>query len=182
MFNRRSLLKASGAGLLAAGLPLSFGASANPLVSGKLKFLFVFAGGGWDTTRVFASEFTNGNVDMEPDAERATSGDLRWVSHWSRPSVDAFMRAYANEIAIVNGMMVRSISHEICTLIAMTGTTASGGRTCRPSWAPPNKPTTSCPTSCSLGRLSPVISASPSPARAARASLRASSPAICSPA
>ena len=45
MFNRRSLLKASGAGLLAAGLPLSFGASANPLVSGKLKFLFVFAGG-----------------------------------------------------------------------------------------------------------------------------------------
>ena len=130
MFNRRSLLKASGAGLLAAGLPVPYKAAANPLTSGKLKFLFVFAGGGWDTTRVFASEFSNRNVDMESDAERASAGDLRGVSHWSRPSVDAFMRAYANEIAIVNGMMVRSISHEICTLIAMTGTTASGA----PDW------------------------------------------------
>lgn len=131
MSNRRDFLRLSAAGMMALGLPAPLGrARANPLASGRLKFLWVFAAGGWDPTRVFAAEFDNPAVDMEPDAERAELGDLRWVSHAERPSVDGFMAAHAERLAIVNGLMVRSISHEICTLIQMTGTTASGS----PDW------------------------------------------------
>lgn len=131
MSSRRRFLGLSAAGLMALGLPAPMGsARANPLASGRLKFLWVFASGGWDPTRVFAAEFGNGAVDMEPDAEPNAAGDLRWVSHPDRPSVDTFMQAHRERLVVLNGLMVRSISHEICTLIQMTGTTASGS----PDW------------------------------------------------
>ncbi|MCB9761628.1 MAG: DUF1501 domain-containing protein [Alphaproteobacteria bacterium] len=129
MSTRRDFLKASSA-LLALGLPLAHTAAATPLAIGRKKFLFVFNGGGWDPTRVFASEFSNPYVDMEPDAERMTIGDLTFVDHPLRPSVSSFMSGYAQDVLVLNGVMVRSIAHEICTLIALTGTTASGA----PDW------------------------------------------------
>ena len=39
------------------------------------KFVFVFAPGGWDTTRVFADGLDNPNVDMEALANRQSVGD-----------------------------------------------------------------------------------------------------------
>ena len=135
MTTRRTLLKATGAGLLAFGAPLPFGlrsglATANPLTNGKLKFLFVFNSGGWDPTRVFVDGFDNQAIDMEAGAERNQAGDLNYISHPGRPSVDAFFQAWGERTAVCNGMLVRSIAHEICTVLAMTGDSSGT----RPDW------------------------------------------------
>ncbi|MEL6346859.1 MAG: DUF1501 domain-containing protein [Myxococcota bacterium] len=122
--NRRDLLKgfAGGAALIGAGLPVL---PARAAVSGAdLKFIFVFNNGGWDPTRVFTDTFSNANVDMEPLAERASRGGVQWVSHPARPSVDTFFQTHHNNMLVVNGMLVRSISHQICTMISLTGSTS----------------------------------------------------------
>ena len=46
-----------------------------------LNFVFVFNGGGWDPTRVFANCFEQRAVDMEVDAGVSTFGNLGW-SGW----------------------------------------------------------------------------------------------------
>lgn len=121
---------AAGSLLLAAGLPGASALAASPPASNR-KFIFVFAYGGWDTTRVFAPEFTNNNVDLEPDSDKATAGNITYVDHASRPSVRTFMERNHERTVIFNGVMVRSIAHEICQMIAMTGFTSGLG----PDWA-----------------------------------------------
>lgn len=118
--NRRHLLQGTAAAT-ALGLPRF--ARADVPADG-LKFLFVFNNGGWDPTRVFAPEFRNRNVDMELDAEEATAGGITYVAHADRPSVSSFMDAYHSELLVLNGLQVRSIAHEICTMIALTGDTS----------------------------------------------------------
>lgn len=114
--DRRSFLVGAGAaGLL--GPTLARGA----VSAADRKFLFVFASGGWDPTRVFADVFDNPNVDLEPDAERATVRGLPFVDHPTRPAVRAFFEAHADRALVLNGLLVRSIAHEICRMIAMTG-------------------------------------------------------------
>jgi hypothetical protein len=116
---RRRFLQLSPAALAGASLP----ARATP--SGEdLKFIFVFASGGWDPTRVFADGFDHGAVDMEPGAERVRLGDLSYVAHSDRPSVSTFFDGHADRAIILNGVMVRSIALDICTQISMTGTTS----------------------------------------------------------
>jgi uncharacterized protein (DUF1501 family) len=120
MTTRRTILKGAG-GLLAWGLTdAARAASAAP----DRKLLFVFAPGGWDPTRVFADGFDTDGVDMEAGSERATAGRLPYIDHGSRPSVRAFFEAEHHRALVVNGVMVRSIAHEICTMIAMTGTSS----------------------------------------------------------
>jgi uncharacterized protein (DUF1501 family) len=94
------------------------------------KFVFVFADGGWDTTRVFAPEFDNPAVDMEPDAERLTLAGIPFVDHPARPSVRAFLEAHAARTVLFNGVLVRSIAHDICRMIAMTGDSSG----LKPDW------------------------------------------------
>ena len=121
MTTRRQLLQ----GALASGLGLSLPRRARAEVSAAdRKFLFVFAQGGWDPTRVLAPMFDSASVDMEPSAARSSQGDLSWVSHPDRPSVDAFFEAEASRSVVFNGVMVRSIAHDICTMLALTGTTS----------------------------------------------------------
>lgn len=83
--------------------------------------IFVFAQGGWDPTRVFAPEFNNAAVSMEFDAELNQMGDVTWVSHVDRPSVDAFFESHYADTLLINGVQVRSIAHEICTSLLFTG-------------------------------------------------------------
>ncbi len=88
--------------------------------------MFVFVDGGWDPTWVFLPAFDNPNVDMPPDgSDLATLGDLRWVSGPGRPQVDTFFREYGASACIVNGLEVRSIAHERCRRLLMTGSSAS---------------------------------------------------------
>jgi len=117
---RRTFLKASAAGAAATALATPF-SLAHAASGSELKFIFVFNQGGYDPTRVFATEFDNGNVDMELDSELAAVGNLDFVDHADRPSVRGFFEAYGHQSLVMNGMLVRSIAHDICTMIAMTG-------------------------------------------------------------
>ena len=125
--NRRQFFAGASAAMATLGLPVpAFARTEAP----QLKFLFVFAQGGWDPTRVFAPSFGLDTVDMEADAEPGTAGGLGFVDHPDRPSVRSFFERHHASSVIVNGVMVRSIAHEICTMIAMTG--SSAGNT--PDW------------------------------------------------
>ena len=118
---RRQFLFGASALLTAFGLPATGLAQTAP--DGR-KFLFVFNPGGWDPTRVFAPEFDNPNVDMESAADRASLGGIDFVDHPARPSVRNFFAAFAPQTLVFNGVMVRSIAHEICTMIMMTGSSS----------------------------------------------------------
>ncbi|MEQ1502208.1 MAG: DUF1501 domain-containing protein, partial [Myxococcota bacterium] len=77
-----------------------------------------------------ASEFDTRSGAMEPDAEPATPRDLAWVDHPARPSVRAFFEAHAASTLVLNGVLVRSIAHEICRMIALTGDSSG----LKPDW------------------------------------------------
>ena len=70
---------------------------------------------------MFAPEFGNAAVSMEPSAEVNQMGSLEWVSHVDRPSVDAFFESHYEQTLLINGVQVRSIAHDICTSILFTG-------------------------------------------------------------
>ncbi len=121
--NRRNFMGLGAAAAAGAGLGLP--ARAATVSGSELKFLFVFNPGGWDPTRVLAhTALDNGNVDVEAAADRASLGDLSWVEHADRPSVGSFFETWADRTLVLNGVQVRSIAHEICTTIAMTGGTS----------------------------------------------------------
>ncbi len=82
---RRSLLKAGG---LLAGATLAPWKPALAASGSGKRFLFVVSYGGWDPTKVFATEFDNPNVDLERDADWGYAGDLSFVDHEDRPSVE----------------------------------------------------------------------------------------------
>lgn len=86
------------------------------------KFLFVFVQGGWDTTFVFAPTFDNPNIWTDPDSARAEIGGIPFADAESRPAVRTFFEKYAARTAVINGMEVRSVTHERCKRMLMTGT------------------------------------------------------------
>jgi uncharacterized protein (DUF1501 family) len=127
MSSRRSLLLRSAALAATTLLPRpgpggrAHAASAS---AADLKFLFLFNRGGWDPTRVYAPSFTNPDVDMESGATTASVGGIAFVDHPDRPSVRAFFESWHDRCLVLNGMMVRSIAHDICTTLCLTGTTS----------------------------------------------------------
>ena len=129
MMNRRHFLGAAAAGT--AGLTLPIRSARAAVHAADRKFVFVFNPGGWDPTRVFATEFDNRDVDMEPRAERGAAGGIAFVDHPDRPSVRAFLQQNHDRLLVINGVQVRSIAHEICTMIALTGNTSG----LAPDWA-----------------------------------------------
>lgn len=128
--NRRSFLGGSALAMALPSLLLARRGKAAP-ADGDLRFVFVFASGGWDTTRVFAPVFDNPDVDMEGAAQPASEGGISWVDHPNRPRVSAFMRGNAHRMVVVNGILVRAIAHDICTMLALTG----GSSGLDPDWA-----------------------------------------------
>lgn len=126
--NRRRFLQSTALGASIAGLSLPRLAAA--LSGSDLRFVFLFNRGGWDPTRVFATTFGNRNVDMESDAERGSAGGIDYIAHDERPSVDAFFQSWADRCVVLNGVQVRSINHDVCTSIALTGSTSGEG----PDW------------------------------------------------
>lgn len=91
-----------------------------------LKFIFVVAEGGWDVTQVFATEYGNPNVDMPINSDRASAGRIDFVDVDNRPAVRDFFRDNNRQALIVNGILVPSLAHDVCTKLVMTGTTADG--------------------------------------------------------
>ena len=118
-WTRRDLLKLSALGTgglllphrLLAGVPGS-----------ERRFLFVFADGGWDQCYGFAPLFDSPDVDMEPDAAEATVNGITFVDAENRPGVRAFYEAWGQDTVLVNGLESRSVAHDVCYRLMMTGT------------------------------------------------------------
>ncbi len=115
---RRDLGRLLGAGLLVP----------RPLLAAtpsQRKFLFVFCAGGWDPTYVFTPTLSDPDVWTDPDAAPAEAGGIPYLSAPDRPAVDTFFEAWGDRTALINGIEVRSITHEACRRIIWTGGTDS---------------------------------------------------------
>ena len=123
--NRREFMQFSGLSAVALGAGLvPFQSLAETRTD--LNFVFVFNGGGWDPTRVFANCFEQRAVDMELDADLSSIGNLTWIDHVDRPSVSTFFERYHDRSLIVNGLLVPSVAHGTCSRLMMTGTSNDG--------------------------------------------------------
>lgn len=114
--SRRGLLGLGAAGVLFPRLGFAEAAAAS-----NRRFVFVHCYGGWDTTYVFQPAFGSSVVDMEPTSTEAVIGGIPFVDNEIRPHVRAYFENYANRTCIVNGVEVRSVTHERCSRIMLTG-------------------------------------------------------------
>lgn len=120
---RRTFL--AGAGCAAASSLLLGKSRAHAAVSGTpRKLLLVFAEGGWDVSQALDPKPGLPTVDSPPGEIRMFE-DIPILVDESRPGVTSFFEAYAPISAVVNGINVRSISHEVCDRKILTGS-ASG--------------------------------------------------------
>lgn len=113
-FNRRELLGSVAASLVVPGTL----ARAAPIT--QRKFLFVFCPGGWDTTMVFAPIWSH-YIEHHNYEEAASIGNIPYTTAFTRPAVDTLLEQYGDKTAFVNGILVPSVAHDVCTHWAMTG-------------------------------------------------------------
>lgn len=92
---------------------------------GDRKFIFVFCNGGWDPTWGFAPMYDASGVDSNPDGEVASVGDIQYVASQDAPFIGEFFTTYADRLAIIHGFEVRSITHERCKRLLLTGKSSS---------------------------------------------------------
>ena len=112
MLSRRGLFALGSAGLL---LPRQLFAAK----AGERKFLFVFNPGGWDPLLVFAPVF-NDNMDHLAGDEATKIGDFNLVDGPNRPSVRTFFESWWSKTCLINGLMIPSVAHDVCTRLTMT--------------------------------------------------------------
>ena len=115
---RRELLAWSAAGAGALAFPRPARAS---LSAADRRFLFVYCRGGWDPTRVFLPTFDFPDLEDEPGAALGQAGNLPFVDHPSRQSVARFLSLYGERTVFFNGFEVRSVAHERCEQLLLTG-------------------------------------------------------------
>lgn len=128
MITRRTFIERSALALSALGLSsTSFAQGAGG--SGR-RFLFLHAVGGWDPLAVFAPKYGAAGIDMEPGSEQMTINGLPLVEGPGRPAVRAFFERHASRTLILNGVSTRSVNHETCQAVALTGSTS----TSKPDW------------------------------------------------
>lgn len=128
-FSRRALATMLGVSTFAPAMLLGRGQRALASSGGtsERKFLFVFCEGGFDPTWVFAPMLEAPEVHTSTDAgaEVRESGGLRWVHNDRRGGVSTFLEANAHRTCFINGFEVRSVTHEACRRIILTGGTGS---------------------------------------------------------
>jgi len=117
---RRSLCRLLGGAALAPAL--GSGAARGTSAEDR-RFLFVFANGGWDPTFLFTPDLDDPGVWVDPDNRVEEAGGHRFVSSSRRPAVRTFFENWGPEVALVNGIEIRSVTHEACRRIALTGGT-----------------------------------------------------------
>ena len=118
---RRHLLQALAASSLAPA-----GRLARASQQRERRFLFLFCTGGWDPTYVFTPLFGSAGVDMPEDSELDQIGGIPFTNALSRPSVPAFLQRWGDQTAILNGVEVRSVTHERCRQLMLTGSGEGG--------------------------------------------------------
>lgn len=115
---RRHFLTALSAAMLALASPSR---TARADAGSKRRFLFVFAQGGWDPLCVFAPLFGQGNIEVDEGSAPMSVGGFALVDSAERPSVRAFFQKWGKQALLFNGVSVRSVSHDVCTQIVLTG-------------------------------------------------------------
>lgn len=88
-------------------------------------FIFIFANGGWDITQVFESDKEASQDVDTPTGQRTLFGpnetDTFWNDPNGRPAVTQFFQNFGNRTAIVNGINVRTLSHDLGQEMVLTG-------------------------------------------------------------
>lgn len=82
-------------------------------------FLFIHCRGGWDPLVSLLPAMDAGDTDA--DATPAEEGGIAFVDHPDRPSVRAFFERNGGRTCLLHGVEVRSIAHERCHRILLTG-------------------------------------------------------------
>ena len=117
--NRRTFL----GGALAA-LSLGWADRAGAVATGGRRFLVVQASGGWDPLAVFAPLYDRAYIDMEPGTDVLSVGNLSLVDGPGRPAVRSFFERYHQRTLLLNGVAARSVNHETCSAVVLTGGTS----------------------------------------------------------
>lgn len=114
--SRRELLALASTGVMGASLWPGRAFADDPL--GR-KFLFLYARGGWDPTFVFQPA---ASAAYQPnESTLAEAGGIPFVDAPFRPSVRRFFEAWGHRACVINGFEVRSVTHERCARILLTG-------------------------------------------------------------
>lgn len=127
MIDRRRFIEAS----LLALTPLALARPGRAQGARGKRFVFLHAEGGWDPLCVFAPQYDTPGIDMEPASAPMQIGDLALVDHPLRPAVRGFFERHGARSVVLNGVSVRSVNHETCQAVALTGSTSDRG----PDWA-----------------------------------------------
>ena len=112
--NRRHFLRQSATVGLGAAASYALPARANAQSTDK-KFLYIFNDGGWDPFCTFVPAFGISGIEMEPEAEPGQYGNIPVVEHASRPAFSNFMARFSSKMCVINGMELRSVTHQRCT-------------------------------------------------------------------
>ena len=123
LLSRRQLAAMLGAAGGSLMLPRRSRAAVRPE---ELRFLFVFNDGGWDQHSALVPVFDAPDIPTEEGSALAEQDGLAWVSHPNRPSVDEFFTRYSSTTALFHGFEVRSVAHERCRQLVMTGSADAG--------------------------------------------------------
>jgi hypothetical protein len=118
MLSRRQMLALTSAGVV---MPRSL--LADGLEGGERKFMFIFATGGWDPAYVFAPMFDSSVVEMEGDVAFGQVGNIPFVDSPTRRAVRSFFERYGDQTCIINGIESRSVAHDVCLRLILTGST-----------------------------------------------------------
>ncbi len=125
ILSRRHFLGSSLAAMCAGPLAARAASGAPPQ-----RFLFVHAVGGWDPLSAFAPKFGAPDIDMARGDEPLTIGNFQLVDGPGRPNVRSFFEQHGDRSLLLHGMNVRSVNHDTCAAVAMTGFTADD----QPDW------------------------------------------------
>ncbi|RME26091.1 MAG: DUF1501 domain-containing protein [Deltaproteobacteria bacterium] len=123
--SRRGLLTLVAGGLCMPGWLLS-GRRARAGTSGEGRLLFVFCTGGWDPTECIAPMLGT-VVENNPGLVEASAHGIPFVTTEERPAVREFFESCGDRLAIVHGVEARSVAHDVCLRLMLTGSTLPGG-------------------------------------------------------
>jgi uncharacterized protein (DUF1501 family) len=132
--DRRHFLGALGASF-SAGLLLPLGGRSYALTGSasssapKHRFLFIHCTGGWDQFMVFTPRFDPGTIMRSEQESSAVASELRglpFVDHPARERVRVFLEGYGAQTALLHGMEVRSVAHDVCRRLLLTGSSRPG--------------------------------------------------------
>jgi uncharacterized protein (DUF1501 family) len=115
-FTRRLFLGAGLAGLGALALPRRARAA------GPHNLVVVFARGGWDPVWAIDPKSSSDIDSPAGTVKKFHNNQIDILTDATRPNVEAFFAAYADQCAVVRGISVGSIAHFSCHVRMMTGT------------------------------------------------------------